>query len=284
MIASSSLRVTPRCSRWDREPPILRGANITRYCFRSASQGALLFLNIEKFFEGKSGNSKAYHSKEPRIGFQRSSPQNNFRRVTAAQISAGSFCFDTVSYVPFSTCLISPNFILGLLNSSATDWFFRLGSTNSKGNEYQFNNLPCPRFANKTGPNPEWVEGGLVALENRELEGLRTQCEIGLMEAQWSPYLIDLIESVVDLLIGSGEARGEVCKRDRSKLAYTSEPLQEFLDWLGKLYQRCGDDSPLPHGARSHKRTHGKYLQTGNRRQHAADARRHVVYAPCRKR
>jgi hypothetical protein len=36
--------------------------------------------------------------------------------------------------------------LLALLNSKLLDWYFRLGSTNSKVNEYQFNNLPCPIF------------------------------------------------------------------------------------------------------------------------------------------
>src|SRR5439155_26297927 len=127
-------------------PLILRGANVCLYVVREASQGEEFHLCQKTFLDGKSETSKAYHSKVARAGFQRSSPQNNFRRIVAAMIEPGSFCFDTVSYVPASETKLPLQFIVGLLNSKLLDWYFRLGSTNSKVNEYQFNNLPCPIF------------------------------------------------------------------------------------------------------------------------------------------
>ncbi|MGH7773475.1 MAG: hypothetical protein ACREQA_14720, partial [Candidatus Binatia bacterium] len=39
------------------------------------------------------------------------------------------------------------NALLAFLNSQILDWYFRLGSTNSKVNEYQFNALPIPTIA-----------------------------------------------------------------------------------------------------------------------------------------
>ena len=74
-------------------------ANITLYAVRDASQGEPFFLNVERFLKEKRETTKAYHFRHRRVGFQRSSPQNNFRRIIAAPIDRGQFCFDTVSYV-----------------------------------------------------------------------------------------------------------------------------------------------------------------------------------------
>lgn len=129
---------------------VLRGSNVCLYVLREASQGQPLYIDVEAFRSGKRADSKAFHGRMERIGFERSSPQNNFRRVIAARVPAGELCFDTVSYIPNDkTSLLSPDFLLALLNSKLIDWYFRLGSTNSKVNEYQFNNLPCPTFRDK---------------------------------------------------------------------------------------------------------------------------------------
>jgi hypothetical protein len=127
-------------------PLILRGANVCLYTIREASQGEAYYINVRRFLENKRPGAKAHHSAEERVGFQRSAPQNNFRRIVAALIPARNFCFDTISYIPRSQSSLPLHYLLGLLNSSLLDWYFRLGSTNSKVNEYQFNNLPCPFF------------------------------------------------------------------------------------------------------------------------------------------
>ena len=137
-------------------PLILRGSTICLYAVRTASQGENKFLLRREFLERKSSSRKVPLSQERRVGFQRSSPQNNFRRLIAAIIEPGNFCFDTVSFIPESTTTLPLEFLVGLLNSELLDWYFRLGSTNSKVNEYQFNNLPCPVFTDElTSSHPE---------------------------------------------------------------------------------------------------------------------------------
>ncbi len=123
-------------------PLILRGSNITMYAVREASQGELYYLDDIKFLTGKKVDAKAFHHQYKRIGFQRSSPQNNFRRLIAAPINPGNYCFDTVSYVTEVSSKIDLDVLLVYLNCNFADWFFRLSSTNSKVNAYQFNNLP----------------------------------------------------------------------------------------------------------------------------------------------
>lgn len=126
----------------------LRGSNICRYVLRTASQDERRYIDVAAFRRGKGLDTKAFHGERERVGFQRSAPQNNYRRLIAAYIPPSELCFDTVSYVPagLRTTRLSMDPLLALLNSKLLEWCFRLGSTNSKVNEYQFENLPCPVF------------------------------------------------------------------------------------------------------------------------------------------
>src|SRR5208337_504180 len=113
----------------------------------------------------KARDSKAYAHRFERIGFQRSSPQNNFRRIIACSVPKGEYCFDTVSYVPENETRLQLPLLMALLNSRLLEWYFRLGSTNSKVNEYQFNILPCPRFStNHSKAGDATAEESLSAL------------------------------------------------------------------------------------------------------------------------
>ena len=56
------------------------------------------------------------------------------------------FLFDTVSFVTEESSKIDLGLVVAFLNSKILDWYFRLGSTNSKVNEYQYNALPIPRL------------------------------------------------------------------------------------------------------------------------------------------
>ena len=114
------------------------------YKLRGASQGEALYLLKENYLHGKRPDAKAWHHKQHRIGFQRNSPQNNFRRLIACYIPAGHFCCDTVSYFPEKEAKLPLNVLMALFNSKLLDWFFRLGSTNSKVNDYQVKVLPTP--------------------------------------------------------------------------------------------------------------------------------------------
>lgn len=131
----------------DRGALVTRGASICLYVTRPASQGRDLYLNVEKFLEGKGKDTKAFHHRHRRVCWQESCPQNNFRRVIAALIPKGEFCNHKVNYLPEHTSRQPLEFVLGLLNSKLIDWYFRLGSTNAAVSHYQAYNLPCPRFA-----------------------------------------------------------------------------------------------------------------------------------------
>ena len=168
---------------------ILRGAAITLYAVREASQGRLLFLDANQFLNGASKDSKAWDHQNWRLGFQRKSPQNNFRRLIAAPIAPGQFCFDSVSYVSRTSSKIDLNLLMVLLNSKILDWYFRLGSTNSSINEYQFNNLPAIQVSDD--------ETGLRAVEQLVGEGRWSELGEVLVGACPQPGIVSRARSKI---------------------------------------------------------------------------------------
>ncbi len=199
---------------------VLRGANITLYQVRDASQGQAVFISPERFFKGKQHGSKALFAREERVGFQRSAPQNNFRRLIAAIIAPNNFCVDTVSFIPKSKSKLPLAFVTGLLNSLLLDWYFRLGSTNSKVNEYQFNNLPCPTFRDK--PTPAETATGQKVTEHLAADRPATALPLlkPLLETPpFSPVVRDAVVAAVDRIIDAEGKRGEMTRSDRSALS-----------------------------------------------------------------
>ncbi len=220
-------------------PLILRGANLCLYAVRKASQGTPLRLITQEYLDGKSTSAKTEHTRQERAGFQRSSPQNNFRRIVAAIIGAGNFCFDTVSYVPKSASKLPLELIVGMLNSKLLDWYFRLGSTNSKVNEYQFTNLPCPIFANGNGGNGTSTRSNVQKAMNagdtaKALEMLKPRCA----EPPFSLMIRDVIIEAVKQISAIEKARGEIARAARSALHPSAQPYQDLIDQL--LYRMAG--------------------------------------------
>jgi len=132
-------------------PVVLRGANVDRYEFnREPKQGKPVYLNVGEFLRDRRVDSKFFHHKEVRIGYQRGSAIDNWRRIIACIIEADSFCSDTINYI------VKPDadlyFLLSLLNSRLFEWRFRLTSTNNHVNSYEVDSLPL-RSINFTTPD-----------------------------------------------------------------------------------------------------------------------------------
>jgi hypothetical protein len=220
-------------------PVILRGANITLYAVRDASQGEELRLDTDAYLEGKLKGGRAYAYKHRRVGFQRSAPQNNFRRLIAAIVEPGAFCFDTVKFVPEGASKIDLDLLLGLLNSKLLDWYFRIASTNSKVNEYQFDNLPVPNISNGTGI--EWKS--LLKRDRWEelTRVLSEQCtSSGQMPAPVAETLAEMSRRIQKI-----EAKRVLKNRsERSRLAPESQPIQDAIDAvLFRCYGLSEDDA-----------------------------------------
>ncbi|MCG8408628.1 MAG: BREX-1 system adenine-specific DNA-methyltransferase PglX [Phycisphaerales bacterium] len=220
-------------------PLVLRGSNVSLYIVREASQGTALHLRRRVFLEGKSRTSKAYDTAHRRVGFQRSSPQNNFRRIIATLIEPDNYCFDTVSYVPEPKSAIPLPALVALLNSKLLDWYFRLGSTNSKVNEYQFNILPCPVFKDGYDTDDEAARNqALTLLERQDYEGVLDVLRPGLERSPFTPAACDVLVELSNRIAAAEENRGDIARADRSKLGDEAQPYQDLIDRI--LYSMAG--------------------------------------------
>jgi hypothetical protein len=207
-------------------PLVLRGSNICMYAVREASQGKDVRLNVKKFLAKKDKSSKAFAYEYERVGFQRSSPQNNFRRIIACRIPKDSFCFDTVSFATNESSKIELDLLLAFLNSKLLDWYFRLGSTNSKVNEYQYNALPVPKFFDSAF-RVDWRSAFQRAEWKRLTELLCKACDQpGSMPKPVADVIAEMSRRIQKI-----EAKRVLKNRsERSRLAPESQPIQDVID------------------------------------------------------
>ena len=237
----------------DGGPLVMRGSNVCRYAMRDASQGKPRYVDEDAYRRTLGHTRKAGHTRERRVGFQRSSPQNNYRRLIAAPIEPVTYCFDTVSYVPESGSRIPLEVVLAIINSSLCEWYFRLGSTNSKVNEYQFQNLPAPRLSVPDDTAPFFAPDGLRDLiAAGDWDGCREMIEPLLVSSPFDPQVTGFLTEVVDELVRVEGARGPVAKRRRAAFAPEAEPLQELVDWV--LFRMAGFDDDQIHHVKSRLR------------------------------
>ena len=212
---------------------VIRGASVCLYLARSASQGTDLFLNANAFTKGKGADTKAFHHVYPRVVWQESSPQNNFRRIIAGMLPANEFCNHTINYLPEHLSALPLAFICGLLNSVLSDWYFRLGSTNAHVSHYQICNLPCPVFRSKPTTKEAAIGKKLAELlaDSKPESALPLLAPL-LETAPFSPVLIDTVVLAVDRIVEAEKRRGSMSRSDRSALSSKAQPFQDFLDEL----------------------------------------------------
>jgi hypothetical protein len=212
---------------------VTRGAAICLYVLRSASQGEDLLVDVEKFLRRRGENTKAFHHRQPRTGLQESSPQNNFRRIIAAPIPRGEFCNHTVNYCPAHKCSSDLNFLLALLNSKLSDWYFRLGSTNAHVSHYQLYNLPYPAFASDIGfSDGNLQEKALAALHAGELDKAFDLLSPLLANSPFSRAIQAVIIGAVQRIMTIEAERGEIARVERSALDPAAQPYQDLIDSL----------------------------------------------------
>ena len=206
--------------------PILRGSNICMYVIREASQGEAIYLRKQKYLKGKPDSIKALHHQQRRVGWQESSPQNNFRRIIAASIPRGEFCNHKINYIPENDSQLALDFLLAVLNSQMSDWFFRLGSTNAAVSHYQIHNLLSPTV-NGHGTSERWAK----LLNNDQWSELRAELcaectELGVLPKSVAETLAEMSRRIQEI-----EAKRVLKNRsERSRLAPGSQPIQDAID------------------------------------------------------
>ncbi|HEV2099114.1 MAG TPA: hypothetical protein VGR45_09330 [Stellaceae bacterium] len=188
-------------------------------------------MNKIKFLADASQDSKAFHFQHDRVAVQESSPQNNFRRVIASLIPTGEFCNHKINYVPNHKSKLPLKFIAALLNSDFVDWYFRLGSTNAAVSHYQLYNLPCPNFDMTTLERSKRIraEGQRIILHG-DINSIENHLVDLIDQAPFDGAIPAIIATIVDRIIESERARGEISRSARSKLAPESQRWQNLID------------------------------------------------------
>ena len=211
---------------------LVRGANVTLFAIREASQGHDLYLMVDKFLNGKSSKSKAYHHRLRRVAYQGNAPQNNFRRIIAAPVASGEFCAYTVNYCTEASSDLSLGLVLALLNSKILEWWFRLGSSNAHANEYQMNELPVPRLSTEAC-SVKWLAQFQLGDWTTVGEKLQIASEVpGTMPVSVAEAIGEMSRRIQDI-----EARRTLASRpERSTLSPESQLIQDAID---KVLFRC---------------------------------------------
>lgn len=221
-------------------PPILRGSTICLYTIRNASQGEAIYLRKRDYLDGKPDSEKARHYRERRVGWQETSPQNNFRRIIAAHIPAGQFCNHKINYIPESESKLDLDFVLALLNSQISDWFFRLASSNAAVSHYQVYNIPIP--PSEEAPPPADSGSSICNHSLPELASVVSELRVrpGLL-----PVAVRASVAEMSRKIRQTETQRILSNRsDRSRLSVSSQPIQDAIDAiLFRCYGLSEDDA-----------------------------------------
>jgi Eco57I restriction-modification methylase len=212
-------------------PLIMRGANISLYQLREASQGEDIYLNVTAFLRGKSRDTKAYHHEFERVGLQESSPQNNFRRIISCRIPKGQFCNHKINYTTSHHATIPLELVLFVLNSTFADWYFRLGSTNAAVSHYQLGNIPCPRFGQiKSSVDKAFEKKVGACLDARDFDLVDSLCLERAAVDGCSPTVERAVSALVQFIEREESARGKIARTERSSLSPDAEHCQIVLD------------------------------------------------------
>ena len=208
-------------------PLVLRGSAICLYVVREASQGEPMYLREDKYLKGKPDSIKAHHHQQRRIGWQESSAQNNFRRIIAAAVPKKIFCNHKINYIPEGDSKVPLDFVLALLNSKLSDWFFRLQSTNAAVSHYQILDLPAPTLTHDEVPLREYKS--LMDSEQWErcIERLcLSSAGDGVMDTTTMQAVAEMSRRIQTI-----EAKRRLKNRsERSHLAPESQVIQHAID------------------------------------------------------
>jgi hypothetical protein len=210
---------------------VMRGANVCLYSLRSASQGTPVYLRKARFLKRTAGAEKIHHHREARVGFQRKSPQNNYRRLIAAPIPPGAFLLESVSYVPQSESRVPLALVLALLNSKLVDWYFRLGSSNAMIGAYQFENLPFPRFAEKESAWTEQARATVCeAVSVGDVTGVADAIAAAIEGPPFDLAASAALIALTERISAIETARATMPRAERSQLSEEAQRYQDAID------------------------------------------------------
>ena len=208
-------------------PLVTRGSMICMYALREASQGEPMYLCEQKYLRGKPESLKACHHEVRRVGWQESSALNNFRRIIAAPISKGVYCNHKINYIPDSGSKLPLDFVLALLNSAISDWFFRLQSSNAAVSHYQVLELPAPTidYDNEPPRNCEY------STDSKQYAAIAGRLCVAMTErGVMPPWVMQHVANFSREIQKVESQRVLKARSERSRLAPESQCIQDAID------------------------------------------------------
>lgn len=143
---------------------LLRGRNISYYKTVNLDSTEYVF---QDFYEQ---SAKKIYVDKPRLICQQIVNMAKKRRVTFALVPENVVLANSCNFISLSENSddVDLYFLLGILNSSLIDWFFKLTSSNNHINNYEIDNFPIPiKATNKEGISKYVKE--YIETENDEL-------------------------------------------------------------------------------------------------------------------
>jgi len=134
--------------------PMIKGAAVQKYMIKEKmSQGISEWIDSNKYLK-ENTNKKSLHHRQRRIVMQGITGVDERIRLKMTILDVGIFCGNSCNYILINDKNIALEFLLGLLNSSLLNWYFKSLSTNSNVNGYEVNNFPLPLIPNAKGQSP----------------------------------------------------------------------------------------------------------------------------------
>lgn len=133
----------------NQSPLVVKGAQVQRYFLtNNPSQGEVEYVDKSRYLKDYSRSEKSKHHKKVRIAMQGITGANDKIRIVSTLIQKDIFLANSCNYIieTSNNTEYSILFLLGVFNSSFTNWIFRRSSTNSNVNCYEINNLKLPKF------------------------------------------------------------------------------------------------------------------------------------------
>ena len=143
---------------------LLRGRNISYYKTTSLESAEHV---LQDFYER---SAKNIYIDRPRLICQQIVNMAKARRVSFAPVPKNVVLANSCNFVTLleNNDGVDLYFLLGVLNSSIIDWFFKLTSSNNHINNYEINNFPIPIEAKNKDEISKYVKEFLET-ENEEL-------------------------------------------------------------------------------------------------------------------
>lgn len=121
---------------------MIKGAAVQKwFTTDKMSQGKNEFLNKEAYLKSNNGQ-KSQHHKFKRIVMQGITGVDEKHRLKMTIIEPNIFCGNSVNYILIENKNLNEGYLLGLMNSSLMNWYFKVFSTNSNVNGYEVDNFP----------------------------------------------------------------------------------------------------------------------------------------------